>query len=275
MNSKFAFKGFDKDLKCRGFQYVEGETYTMDENQISLCNRGFHFCYRIKDVFQFYRNDGKNQFAIIEPLGKVLKSSDKSVTNQIKIVKVLSPSELDKILINEDLEYYENEVFVLDVVQELQKKFNLSVGGSVALFIQGLVLNRESNSVDLDIILPYYQRLDMNNTNDDSSCIEEIEEFDGKASGNDFSQTYGLTTKDGRFIKMDVRVRPEQKYEVATYNGFEYRVCDIFTILEAKMRYAMGGDKKHREDLYKLLNYNPKKSSKKKEKTVDLLDLFK
>ena len=177
MNSKFAFKGFDKNLKCRGFQYVEGETYTMDEYQISLCNRGFHFCYRIKDVFQFYRNDGNNQFAIIEPLGKVLKSSDKSVTNQIKIVKVLTPTELDKILINEDLEYYEKEVFVLDVVQELQKKFNLSVGGSVALFIQGLVLNRESNSVDLDIILPYYQRLDMNNTNDDSSCIEEIEEF--------------------------------------------------------------------------------------------------
>jgi hypothetical protein len=275
MDTKFAFKGFDKDLKCRSFQYVEGETYTMEESRISLCSRGFHFCYRMKDVFQFYRNDGKNQFAIVEPLGKILKGSDKAVTNQIRIVKILSPSDLDKFLMKEDSEYYENEVFVLDVVQELQKKFNLSVGGSVALFIQGLMLKRESNQVDLDIILPYYQRLNLDNSNDDESCIEEIEEFGGKASGNDFSQTYGLSTKDGRFIKMDVRVRPEQKYEVVNYNGFEYKVCDILTILEAKMRYAIEGDKKHREDLYKLLNFNPKKSQEKEEKVTDLFELFK
>lgn len=81
------------------------------------------------------------------------------------------------------------------------------------------------------------------------------------------------TIVDGQ--KMDVRVRPEQKYEVATYNGFEYKVCDIFTILEAKMRYAMGGDKKHREDIHKLLNYNPKKSHEKKVSITDLFDLFK
>ena len=57
VNSKCkAYKAFNADLTCRGFQYEEGKTYEMDENP-ELCIRGFHACLNLLDVFNYY--DGK------------------------------------------------------------------------------------------------------------------------------------------------------------------------------------------------------------------------
>ena len=47
------YKGFDNDLKCSGFQYEIGNTYTMG-NDIVLCRQGFHFCRDFKNVNNFY-----------------------------------------------------------------------------------------------------------------------------------------------------------------------------------------------------------------------------
>ena len=46
------YKGFDKYLKCRDFQYEIGKTY--EEPTADLCNRGFHACERPLDVFRYY-----------------------------------------------------------------------------------------------------------------------------------------------------------------------------------------------------------------------------
>lgn len=37
-----AYKGFDKNLKCRDFQYEIGKEY--EEDSAELCERGFHAC---------------------------------------------------------------------------------------------------------------------------------------------------------------------------------------------------------------------------------------
>ena len=42
-NKIIAYKGFDKDFKCRGFQYEVGNTYEMDDD-VECCSRGFHAC---------------------------------------------------------------------------------------------------------------------------------------------------------------------------------------------------------------------------------------
>ena len=47
-----AYKGFDKDLKCKDFQYEIGKTY--EEPTAELCNSGFHACERPLDVFRYY-----------------------------------------------------------------------------------------------------------------------------------------------------------------------------------------------------------------------------
>ena len=47
-----AYKGFNKDMTCRGFQFEEGKEY--EEERAELCRSGFHACDRPLDVFGYY-----------------------------------------------------------------------------------------------------------------------------------------------------------------------------------------------------------------------------
>ena len=52
-NNKKFYKGFDKNMRCRGFQYVEGEMYTQP-GEIGVCVNGFHACSLPLDVLSYY-----------------------------------------------------------------------------------------------------------------------------------------------------------------------------------------------------------------------------
>ena len=79
------FKGFDKDLKCRGFQYAIGETTTHD-GTVSLCNSGLHFCESPLDTFTFY-NPGSSRYAEVEADG-VSDSTEKDSKRVAKSLHV-------------------------------------------------------------------------------------------------------------------------------------------------------------------------------------------
>ena len=62
------FKGFDKDLKCKGFQYEVGKTYTHD-SAVKLCSTGFHFCENPWDTLSYYPIENGNRYAQTEAQG--------------------------------------------------------------------------------------------------------------------------------------------------------------------------------------------------------------
>ena len=70
------FKGFDKDLKCRGFQYEVGKTYEQ-EGEAVCCEKGFHFCENPLEVFYYYP-PCTSRFCQVEGGGSVDKSEDDS-----------------------------------------------------------------------------------------------------------------------------------------------------------------------------------------------------
>ena len=47
-----AYKGFNKDMTCRDFQFEEGKTY--EEKKAVLCNSGFHACENPLDCLSYY-----------------------------------------------------------------------------------------------------------------------------------------------------------------------------------------------------------------------------
>ena len=47
------YKGFDKNMKCRNFQYEEGKTYTHPGTP-KLCDEGFHACEVPLDCLKYY-----------------------------------------------------------------------------------------------------------------------------------------------------------------------------------------------------------------------------
>ena len=51
--SQIAYKGFNRDLTCRDFQYEEGKEYEID-GEVKLCSRGFHACEDPIDCFGYY-----------------------------------------------------------------------------------------------------------------------------------------------------------------------------------------------------------------------------
>ena len=104
------FKVFNKDWTCNGFQYEVGGTYEMKESPI-CCNRGFHFCTKLTDCFNYYAFNSNNKVAEVEAIGEVVSDSGdtKHCTNKIKIINELTWHEvLDLVNMGKDCTGYCN-----------------------------------------------------------------------------------------------------------------------------------------------------------------------
>lgn len=77
-----AYKGFDKDLKCRGFQYEVGKEYVTDS--AIACTTGFHCCENPFDVFGYYApcddNGSMNRFCEVEAGGDIDTSKEDKIS---------------------------------------------------------------------------------------------------------------------------------------------------------------------------------------------------
>ena len=92
-------KGFDKDLKCRGFQFEVGGVYDTGykKEELELCSKTvFHFCDSLEKVHEYYdcSNEG-NRYCEIEVLGELIYYENKCGSNKIKILREITGEELE------------------------------------------------------------------------------------------------------------------------------------------------------------------------------------
>ena len=90
-----SYKGFDKDLCCRGFQYEVGKEYEI-EGEIKCCQKGFHACESPFEVFDYY-DMLTSRFCEVEQSGKIDREDDESTkvcSSKIKVKAELKLADL-------------------------------------------------------------------------------------------------------------------------------------------------------------------------------------
>ena len=95
-NAIKAYKAFNSDLTCKGFQYEVGKEYH-HKGKLELCNSGFHACPKLVDCFRFYPfREAETRVAEVLVWGKV-EYEDVGVklcASNIKVVRELAWSEV-------------------------------------------------------------------------------------------------------------------------------------------------------------------------------------
>lgn len=229
MMSHLAIKGFDKDLKCRCFQYKAGEVFKHD-GKIRLCSSGLHYCNTFDDVLRFYPNRNGNRYFIVEILGEYEEGIDKCATNKLRLVEEFMPSALNK---------FHKQMYG---IKELKKLNDLGyvIGGSLALLIHGYKIDRSIKDIDL-----------ITDITKDEDLIAKIEkDFKGKKRTNIFSgrdSFMGLTGIYGE--KYDILCLNEIPSVKRVYNGIEFKIMDEVAIWQYKLNYALNGNIKHMDDI--------------------------
>lgn len=97
------YKGFNKDLTCRGKQYAENTVF--EEETAEICKSGMHFCKNPFEVLNYYPfvNDNAeiNEFAEVEALDECkTDDNEKFTTKKLKIGAKIGIDGLIKAFIN-------------------------------------------------------------------------------------------------------------------------------------------------------------------------------
>ena len=78
-----AYKGFNGDLTCRGFQFEVGKEYEQ-KGKIEACENGFHACENPMDVFGYYP-PSSSRYCEVEQSGSIDRGKDKIASSKIRI----------------------------------------------------------------------------------------------------------------------------------------------------------------------------------------------
>jgi hypothetical protein len=98
---ELAIKGFDANLKCRGFQFEIGRTYT-HEGSVEACKSGFHAIpsdVHPLTVFSFYP-PANSRFCVVEVGGETDRESDKIAAKILTVQKEIGLNDLATASVN-------------------------------------------------------------------------------------------------------------------------------------------------------------------------------
>ena len=111
-----AYKGFNEDLTCRGFQYEIGKEY--EEKEVSICESGFHACENPFDVLGYYGDVLDNRFCKVEQSGTIKKDDKKQASSKIKVVAEIGFTGLFKA----GIEWIEEVTNPTHIIEEMRGK---------------------------------------------------------------------------------------------------------------------------------------------------------
>lgn len=228
------FKGFDKNLKCKDFQYEIGQRFSINETP-KLCSRGFHFSLTLKDAMIYYSNTDGNRYCEIIALGDIVHSANKYVTNLIEIVREVSQEEICATM----------EGINLGLLKNVSDKGGI-ICGSLALKLQDYDLGRPIKDIDfifannssVDDVFKNYSNAAL------GSCIHENKNIKNRRAyyDKDYNFTY------------DVFVMGEKPYKEVSFYGIKVKVSDPLSVWNKKIEYAVQGHVKHYNDFMKFKN---------------------
>jgi hypothetical protein len=100
------YKGTNKDMKCRDYQFELGKQFDMPEGEaVELCRSGFHLCQDLKNVFGYYDIGDGNRFFEVKALVRRYNKNgtytyehrdDKMTSKSITFVRELTTDEIFK-----------------------------------------------------------------------------------------------------------------------------------------------------------------------------------
>jgi len=95
---RIGYKAFYKGLKAYNeFQY-EVDKIIEQSGKLELCANGLHFCWNPAWVFNYYKIDDNHkyndyEYGIVEILGDIINGFAKSITNKMRILKIVTIDE--------------------------------------------------------------------------------------------------------------------------------------------------------------------------------------
>lgn len=179
-----AYKGFDKNLRCRDFQYEVGKTY--EEKEARICATGFHACENPLNVLLYYPPCHGNRYCEVEQDGEFSENGDDSkiASTKIEINKEISLTELIQAAIDKSGESGTYSKKAVDcTVAENAEKYSIALNkghnsvaanaGNYSLATAASIVSIAANTGDCSIAYSQKAHSIAANTGDSSAAVSD------------------------------------------------------------------------------------------------------
>ena len=194
------FKGFDKDLKCRDFQYEIGKEYT--EEKADICNCGFHACEFPMDVFGYYPpSDSRYCEVELEENGQKSSDDSKRVGKKISVKAEIGIAGI----IKAGVEYIKEQVDWEDdkATNTGNKSAATNTGNRSAAIVEGKesialatgIKSKAKGKIGCFIVLTEWKEIN------NEYHIVDIKS--AKVDGENIKEDTFYMLKDGKFVEVD------------------------------------------------------------------------
>ena len=194
------FKGFDKDLKCRDFQYEIGKEYT--EEKADICNCGFHACEFPMDVFNYYPpSDSRYCEVDLEENGQKSSDDSKRVGKKISVKAEIGTAGI----IKAGVEYIKEQVNWEDdkATNTGNQSAATNTGYQSAAIVEGKesialatgINSKAKGKIGCFIVLAEWKEINYE--------YHIVDVKSAKVDGENIKEDTFYTLKDGKFVEAD------------------------------------------------------------------------